>query len=90
MQLLWAMRPDNKCVFNIAELPPSSGSKIIQARHQCTAYSFLVRLNFDPEDVIDTFIRNVGSHGLKNKQTPWPLIRERTIPTDRPPLVDEI
>jgi hypothetical protein len=26
----------------------------------------------------------------KTKQTPWPLVRERTIPTDRPPLVDEI
>jgi hypothetical protein len=26
----------------------------------------------------------------KKKQTPWPLVRERTIPTDRPPLVDEI
>jgi hypothetical protein len=25
-----------------------------------------------------------------SKQTPWPLVRERTIPTDRPPLVDEI
>jgi hypothetical protein len=25
-----------------------------------------------------------------NKQTPWPLVRERTIPTDRSPLVDEI
>jgi hypothetical protein len=24
------------------------------------------------------------------KKTPWPLVRERTIPTDRPPLVDEI
>jgi hypothetical protein len=24
------------------------------------------------------------------KQTPWPLVRERTIPTGRPPLVDEI
>jgi hypothetical protein len=32
-------------------------------------------------------------HGLnkqKQKQTPWPLVRERTIPTERPPLVDEI
>jgi hypothetical protein len=27
---------------------------------------------------------------IKNKQTPWPLVRERTIPTERPPLVDEI
>jgi hypothetical protein len=26
----------------------------------------------------------------KQKQTPWPLVRERTIPTNRPPLVDEI
>jgi NAD-dependent dihydropyrimidine dehydrogenase PreA subunit len=26
----------------------------------------------------------------KNKQTPWPLVHKRTIPTDRPPLVDEI
>jgi hypothetical protein len=24
------------------------------------------------------------------KQTPWPLVRKRTIPTDRPPLVGEI
>jgi hypothetical protein len=26
----------------------------------------------------------------KQKQTQWPLVRKRTIPTDRPPLVDEI
>jgi hypothetical protein len=25
-----------------------------------------------------------------NKQTPWPFVRERTLPTERPPLVDEI
>jgi hypothetical protein len=25
-----------------------------------------------------------------NKQTPWPLVRKKTIPTDRPPLVGEI
>jgi hypothetical protein len=28
--------------------------------------------------------------GMTIKQTPWPLVRERTIPTERPPLVDEI
>jgi hypothetical protein len=27
---------------------------------------------------------------VANKQTPWPLVRERTIPTERPPHVDEI
>jgi hypothetical protein len=26
----------------------------------------------------------------KNKQTPSPLVRERTIPTERPPFVGEI
>jgi hypothetical protein len=26
----------------------------------------------------------------KQKQTPWPLVRKRTIPTARPPLVSEI
>jgi hypothetical protein len=25
-----------------------------------------------------------------HKQTPWPLVRKRTILTERPPLVDEI
>jgi hypothetical protein len=25
-----------------------------------------------------------------NKLTPWPLVRKRTIPNGRPPLVDEI
>jgi hypothetical protein len=36
---------------------------------------------------------SVGAQ-LANKQTkkktPWLLVRERSIPTDRPPLVDEI
>jgi hypothetical protein len=27
---------------------------------------------------------------LQKKKSPWPLVRERTIPTERPPLVDEI
>jgi hypothetical protein len=28
--------------------------------------------------------------GLVNKQTPWPLVRKRIIPTEGPPIVDEI
>jgi hypothetical protein len=31
-----------------------------------------------------------GALEVKNKQTLWPLVCERTIPTERPPLVDEI
>jgi hypothetical protein len=26
----------------------------------------------------------------KQKQIPWPLVHERTIPTERPPVVDEV
>jgi hypothetical protein len=33
-------------------------------------------------------VQNINTH--TQKQTPWPLVRERTIPTERPPLVDEI
>jgi hypothetical protein len=29
-------------------------------------------------------------NSIATKQTPWPLVRKRTIPTERPPLVDEI
>jgi hypothetical protein len=34
--------------------------------------------------------RYLDDNKNKQKQTPWPLVRERTIPTERPPLVDEI
>jgi hypothetical protein len=37
----------------------------------------------------DSTMDNVHKYKQK-KQTPWPLVRERTIPTERPPLVDEI
>jgi hypothetical protein len=41
----------------------------------------------EEEECIKGFGRKERGHC---KQTPWPLVRERTIPTDRPPLVDEI
>jgi hypothetical protein len=31
---------------------------------------------------------NVNLVPVGNKQTPWPLVRKRTIPTERPPLID--
>jgi hypothetical protein len=34
--------------------------------------------------------RKATTNKQTNKQTLWPLVRERTIPTERPPLVDEI
>jgi hypothetical protein len=45
--------------------------------------------NFVTENPNKMFIWYLGNLSNK-KQTPWPLVRERTIPTERPPLVDEI
>jgi hypothetical protein len=33
---------------------------------------------------------NILRSESNKKQTPWPLVRKRTIPTELPPLVDEI
>jgi hypothetical protein len=33
---------------------------------------------------------NILCNPSTEEQTPWPLVRDRTIPTERPPLVDEI
>jgi hypothetical protein len=38
----------------------------------------------DTQHLVDTALRK------QTKQTPWPVVRKRTIPTDRPPLIDEI
>jgi hypothetical protein len=41
-----------------------------------------------PEDGIHHSHRRENLN--KQKQTPWPLVCERAIQTERPPLVDEI
>jgi hypothetical protein len=47
-----------------------------------------------PKDISDTAMKTsqqtVSFDPTNKKQTPWPLVRKRTIPTERPPLVDEI
>jgi hypothetical protein len=32
----------------------------------------------------------INVENIKKKQTPWPLVSKRTIPTEGPPLVDQI
>jgi hypothetical protein len=44
---------------------------------------------------IHKFTKNFKCYFIKSinktkKKTPWPLVRERTVPTERPSLVDEI
>jgi hypothetical protein len=52
----------------------------IQFRHTST---------HETEGVIKS-LKAKHSYGYDEIPTPSPLVRERTIPTDRPPLVDEI
>jgi hypothetical protein len=40
--------------------------------------------------LVSKAFRSSTYENLPIKQTRWPLVRRRTIPTDRPPLVDEI
>jgi hypothetical protein len=50
----------------------------------------LVHFDFmDPPGGCSSFVKQYRQTN-KKQQTPWPLVRERTIPTERPPLVDEI
>jgi hypothetical protein len=44
--------------------------------------------NADPTDILNavSFLSYLKmTIKTKNKQTPWPLVRKRTIPTERPP-----
>jgi hypothetical protein len=50
----------------------------------------LVRTDVSDERIV-SIIRVTRIGELQTtKNTPWPLVRERTIPTELPPLVDEI
>jgi hypothetical protein len=43
-----------------------------------------------PSGFIHPMRKIIFGNNVPKKQTPWPLVRERTILTERPPLVDEI
>jgi hypothetical protein len=43
-----------------------------------------------PEDSIVSITTAVRTSTLKTLKTPWLVVRKRTIPTERPPLVDEV
>jgi hypothetical protein len=40
--------------------------------------------------VREDMLRDMLNRKICYRQTPWPLVRKRTIPTERPPLVSEI
>jgi hypothetical protein len=59
---------------------------------------FRHRAKFVPQQIVlgcnneEANTRTCGQHNEtknKQKQTPWPLVHKRTIPTERPPLVTE-
>jgi hypothetical protein len=54
----------------------------LNGTHKRLAYADDVNVLGDNLDTINKITKT------KQKQTPWPLVRERTIPTERPPLVE--
>jgi hypothetical protein len=61
------------------------------ARWQCAGLSTREPLRMEtarsPKHRIEVALHDAESQN--NKQTPWPLVRERTIPTDRPRKIPE-
>jgi hypothetical protein len=51
--------------------------------------SYIITYIYETFCKLKTFIV-ISRFGITNKLTPWPLVRKRTIPTERPPLVGEI
>jgi uncharacterized membrane-anchored protein YhcB (DUF1043 family) len=62
-------------------------------RKYCVSASLKMALEQDYQKFwqrLVTAAHNKQDPNKTNKQTPWPLVSERTIPTEQPPLVDEI
>jgi hypothetical protein len=64
---------------------PSVGQSVLVSGHNLGPVT-----NFSFKKAVFWDVAPRPQNKQTNKQTPWPLVRERTIPTDRPPLVDEI
>jgi hypothetical protein len=47
-------------------------------------------LSFHLSTVKANYSRHFNNMNYAQKQTPWPLVRKQTIPTERSPLVGEI
>jgi hypothetical protein len=62
----------------------------LQTRQMVLLCSSSGRLRNEGSSLFSTLITVSGTTKSKTKQTPWLLVRERTIPTERPLLVDEI
>jgi hypothetical protein len=82
------------CVFNTKQGDSGSFSSrqgpvsglVNTLNFQNMRLSAFPRLRFTECHLLHTEITTIQT----NKQTPLPLVRERTIPTERPPPVDEI
>jgi hypothetical protein len=55
---------------------------------------YVLQTSWQSVSWLNKIISNGHTHKFpqfqQNKQTPWPLARKRTTPTERPPFVDEI
>jgi hypothetical protein len=54
----------------------------------CSLITDVTTTSWRPDVSTDVYLKPLNEQ--KSKQTPWPLVRKRTIPTEPPPVVDEI
>jgi hypothetical protein len=77
-------------LVNDSDLSPKFCCTIVAILH-FSLQSFAQTVSAEPHTCGNEMRRSVRMEKTnKQKQTPWPLVRKRTISTERPPLVDEI
>jgi hypothetical protein len=79
-----------ECAVSFRYTPSDIGTQIrhhLAVRHKVTHIQKVCGLRF--QYILITYRWEIQTYST-NKQTPWSLVRKRTIPTEGPPLVGEI
>jgi hypothetical protein len=74
------------CDVMAGDVSEESSANIFCHDERSSKFVEILVATYVPTMLYSLNYEDIGS----KKQTPWPLVRERTIPTERPPLVDKI
>jgi hypothetical protein len=78
---------EQKCSSNSRSRKAGAGRSGVSSRQQSDKN---LLETFSPEACCVSQTNVASGVSDTNKQTPWPLVRERSIPTERPSFVNEI